>query len=97
MGDVHYYYVKLSGNIGNYIFVIQFFNQYFLGFHTNFICTVLMIMDSVSEKHLYKETARDQEIIHEKEQLKKYLKDVKKIFGKYDLNDSALALLNCHN
>lgn len=66
---------------------------------TLFICTVLMIMDSVSEKHLYKETARDQEVIHEKEQLKKYLKDVKKVFGKYDLNNSALALLKseCEN
>ena len=58
-----------------------------------------MIVDSVSEKYLYKKAARDQEIIQEKDLLQKYLKDVKDIFVKYDLNDNALALLKseCEN
>ena len=66
---------------------------------TLIICSTLMIVDSVSEKYLYKKAARDQEIIQEKDLLQKYLKDVKDIFVKYDLNDNALALLKseCEN
>lgn len=66
---------------------------------TLIICATLMIIDSVSEKYLYKKAARDQEIIQEKDLLQKYLKDVKDIFVKYDLNDNALALLKseCEN
>lgn len=63
------------------------------------ISATLMLVDSISEKHLYKEAARNQEIIQEKELLQKYLKDVKGIFEKYDLNDNALELLKneCEN
>lgn len=66
---------------------------------TLIICAVLMLLDSVPEKHLYKHSARSQEINQEKVLLQKYLNDVKIIFKKYDLNENALSLLKseCEN
>ena len=57
------------------------------------ICAALMLADAIPEKLLYKEAARNREIMQEKELLQKYLKDVKIIFDKYDLKNDALELL----
>lgn len=57
------------------------------------ICASLMLADSISEKHLYNEAARNQEIERNNDLLKKYLKDVNSILKKYNLNDNAVKRL----